>query len=72
MYTAIIPAVGARRKLRDQHRDNKTLVSSDFAEVEEASAHPVSASSREPRERVFSPPAGNSGPHRGKTGRNRP
>ena len=42
-YTAIILAVGARRKPRDQHRDNKTLVSSDFAEVQEASAHPVSA-----------------------------
>ena len=38
--TAIFLAVGARRKPRDQHRDNKTLVSSDFAEVEETSAPP--------------------------------
>ena len=34
-WTAIILAVGARRKPRDQHRDNKTWVSSDFADVEE-------------------------------------
>ena len=53
-WTAIILAVGARRKPRDQHRDNKTLVSSDFAEVEETSAHPVSAPPGNPGN-VFSP-----------------
>ena len=39
----IIRALGAHRKPRDQHRDNKTLLSNDFAEVEEASAHRAGA-----------------------------
>ena len=66
-WTAIFLAVGARRKPRDQHRDNKTLVSSDSQRWRKpARTHMGSYTGT--AECVSPTPAGDSGPHRGKLG----